>query len=201
MKRIFHVQPLLLLLAALLALALVACGDDDGGRDSPFAPRSNDRAQSDDFFADDDCADFDDFARGDDSADDNGRRNRGPMGGGGGGSWSDSECFALGTSIAALFAATFGGIDATDALSRFDEIGDRVPSEMRVHFETVREAFGGYFDALIDAGWDPQDPQTMVSPAVQEAMAEAGERMESAEVEHALGEIEAYFNDVCPQFN
>jgi hypothetical protein len=172
-------------LVGLLALFVAACGNDDGETRSPFDRRGDSGSQPREGAADDR-----------DNNPPGGAMGRGPAG-----QWADADCFALGTSMASLVLASFGGSDLDSTLDHWSSLSRDVPAEIRGQFETVAEAFSDFYRKVTDAGWDPNNPQTMSNPRVQSAFAEAGELIGSADVERAFDEIEQFFEQVCPQFN
>ena len=171
---------LAVLLLAVLALLVAGCGGDD----SSDAAGETDTAVVDDSGSttttDDDAADTDDDATETDDA---------------GGGLLEGECAEFAGLSARLSQALSGSTGDLDSASEvFDELADQVPEEIRDDYEVLAANFRELAEAL--EGVDLSSGEAP-SPEVLAKLQEITQSMDSAEVQEASQNIEAWASENC----
>jgi hypothetical protein len=113
----------------------------------------------------------------------------------------DKECLAgiqAYTSIGASAGAAFGG--GSDELEKsvkaFQSYAEKAPKDIRADVQVVADAYAGYFQAVVDSGWDPSSG-TAPTEEQASALSAAGEKIDSADVKTAGDHVSAYFDEHC----
>jgi hypothetical protein len=103
-----------------------------------------------------------------------------------------TECAQAAAAFAAL-GLGFGGDSgqAQELENELNELETKIPDQIRDDFETVRNAYQAYFDALRDAGGNIFDPD------VQQQLEDASDELDKPEVEAASDRISDYFSNTC----
>lgn len=157
--------------AAVLGLGLVACGGDDDEA-SDTTTTAEDGGGSDSGTTDADLSDFT------------------------GECAAFAEAFAgAGAAIGSAFSGT-GGDDLEQVAEYFSEVADRLPDEISADFEVFAAAYADFASAMAEADIDFNDPSSMDPETLSELEA-ISEAFDSAEVQEASTNIEAYMNANC----
>ena len=85
--------------------------------------------------------------------------------------------------------------DLAELEASLDELGASIPSEIEGDFEVVRDAYTEFAEGM--SGIDFSDPSTFLDESVSGQMEEASAALETPEVEEAMANIEAYFDELC----
>jgi hypothetical protein len=111
----------------------------------------------------------------------------------------DSDCQDAVAAYASIFTTAMGGsamLDDAQKQELEDNIADlegKVPDELEDDIATISDAYEAYFSALGDL-----DLSDLVNPENASKLEEAGEKLDSSEVEEAQQNIEAFFEENCP---
>lgn len=99
---------------------------------------------------------------------------------------------------ASIGAAFSGGADADleEAANYFENVGDKLPKEIRVDFEVFAEAYRDFAKAMADADIDFSDPSSMDPEQMSELQA-LGDAFSDPKVTEASANIEAYMEANC----
>lgn len=156
-------------MAAVLGLGLVACG---GGDDEASDPTTTEDGGSDSGTTGADLSDFT------------------------GECAAFAEAFAgAGAAIGSAFSGT-GGDDLEQVAEYFSEVADRLPDEISDDFEVFAAAYADFASAMAEADVDFNDPTSMDPDKLADLQA-ITEAFDSAEVQEASANIEAYMNANC----
>jgi hypothetical protein len=190
-------RTLLALVLLPLLVFLVACGgdDDDGGNASNDQPAATDSSSSSDSSnADTSSSDSTDSTddSSNDSADD----------------VSGEEILANCPELLGMYNAFAGGAFASPGSGEFDlenaaqvwqNAADNAPGEIKADMQVMADAFTNVYTALNDIGVDFSNPASFASlDANQQAqLAAAFESFNTAEIEQAANNLDAWFNENC----
>ena len=167
------------LLLAALALVAAGCGGDDGG----------DSASSDTAVVETDATDDGDQATETDASDD--ATETDPTDDG----ILEGECAEF-AGLSAKLSQALGGTsgDLESATGVFDELADQVPDEIRDDYEVLAENFGKLAEALKDV-----DLTSGATPSPEDLakIQEVTQSLDSAEVQEASQNIEAWATENC----
>jgi hypothetical protein len=111
----------------------------------------------------------------------------------------DSDCQNAVAAYASIFTTAMGGstmLDDAQKQELEDNIADlegKVPDELEDDIATISDAYEAYFSALGDL-----DLSDLVNPENASKLEEAGEKLDSSEVEEAQQNIESFFEENCP---
>jgi hypothetical protein len=162
-----------LALAAVIGIGLAACG---GGDDDPEAAEGSTTttAASEDTSTDGEV-DLEDFT---------------------GECAEFAEAFTeAGQAIGNAFSGTGDG-DLEDVASYFSEVADRMPDEIQADFEVFAAAYTQFAQALAEADIDMSNPEAM-DPEAMAALEDVTAAFDSAEVQEASENIQAYMTERC----
>jgi hypothetical protein len=123
-------------------------------------------------------------------------------GGGDIGMFGAGECAEV---IAAMAAASSGisaamtgsDSDLEQSIEAMQAFAAEAPEEIREDFQMLAEAYARIGQALADSGYDPASGQPP-SAEVMAALQEAGDELNSPELQEASERISAYFAAECP---
>jgi hypothetical protein len=113
-----------------------------------------------------------------------------------------AECAEVVTAMAAatsgITAAMSGsGGDLEQSIEAMQAFAAEAPEEIREDFQLLAEAYARMAQVLADSGYDPASGQPP-SAEVMAALQEAGDELNSPELQEASERISAYFAAECP---
>ncbi len=121
------------------------------------------------------------------------------------GELSDEDCAEIGLALAS--AASLGAAadpnssgDIEDTIESFDRMVDAAPEELRADFEVLATAYRQFFTDLEEAGIDLADPSTYSSPQDAQKFAEIGEEFQSSGFQKASENISNGLTELCAGF-
>jgi hypothetical protein len=110
----------------------------------------------------------------------------------GSGSLSLTECASAAVAFGTLSLGFTGDeAQASELENQLNELQGKIPDQIRDDFETVRNAYQAYFQALRDAGGNILDPD------VQQQLQGASDALDTPEVQAANERISDYFENTC----
>lgn len=119
----------------------------------------------------------------------------------GGVDFPTNECIdAFSALIGASLGAFAPGTDFGDSVDALDRVAENAPSAVRDDFEVLVGAFEEFQRELDESGVDLSDPSSFTDPEAQEALEGLGDVFDDPEVAAASENVEAYLEEVCPQF-
>jgi hypothetical protein len=117
---------------------------------------------------------------------------------------TSNECLDAATAIASAFSGGFsasGFGDWDEIAAGFDRMSDAAPAEIRDDLALMADALGEFFSILEDSGADLNDPTAMADPALQAALQEASEKIDTEEYEEAADSVDQWFEEQCAAYS
>lgn len=117
---------------------------------------------------------------------------------------TSNQCLDAAKAMASAFS---GGISAAgfvewdEVAAGFDRMSDVAPAEIRGDLALMADALGEFFSILQDAGVDLTDATAMADPALQAALQEASEKIDTEEFEEAADNVDQWFEEQCADYN
>lgn len=112
-----------------------------------------------------------------------------------------NECFdAFSALVGASLGALAPGTEFEDSIDALDRVGENAPSDVQADLEVLVGAFEEFQRELDESGVDLSDPSSFADPEAQQALEGIGDVFDDPEVEEASENVEAYLEEVCPEF-
>ncbi|HEY6532682.1 MAG TPA: hypothetical protein VIY72_10270 [Acidimicrobiales bacterium] len=114
----------------------------------------------------------------------------------------DSDCQAAVAAYSSIFTSALGGSSMVDDAQKqeledsIDELQSKVPEELEDDIATISDAYQSYFEVLGDF-----KVSDLANPENASKFEEAGEQLNSSEVEEAQQNIEDFFKENCPSMS
>jgi len=111
----------------------------------------------------------------------------------------DNDCVEASLAMVAAMGGAFTGEggDTEESLEQFEELADNAPDDIKDDLQTIADGLGEYYEALADAGFDPDSGEVPDASDIA-ALTELAESLNTEEMQEAGDNVNEWFEAGCP---